>query len=243
MNNLGLDFSFAFSKWEVPSIIIPGTELWPDGITPRYVMHVPTGDKYWNEGKWLLRLKSFALLLGTPLVKICAVAVAFFKVLSLHALWSTIGDGKPYDLGARLISFGKDLGRGVKSLIAIPIFELAALYGIFNPYDGRRMYGMLEVTLCRNPSTFSPVVLTLPGKEEIKALFKKLNEVVPEFSGVSAAAGELVLPTKETKSRSIYVLVKHVARAVTGQRFLAPCFQANPQAHFGGGDPNVRNAF
>jgi hypothetical protein len=51
---------------------------------------------------------------------------------------------RQYSFQERLKDAGKDLLRVVTTPIALVGLELAAIYGIFNPYDGRKLYASIE---------------------------------------------------------------------------------------------------
>lgn len=51
---------------------------------------------------------------------------------------------KEYNLKGRIISAGGDLLRIVATPISLIGLELSAIYGIFNPFDGRKLYASFE---------------------------------------------------------------------------------------------------
>jgi len=51
---------------------------------------------------------------------------------------------KPYSFNASLKEAGKDLLRIFTTPIAYVGLELAAIYGRFRPYDGRKLYATIE---------------------------------------------------------------------------------------------------
>jgi len=105
-----------------------------------------TGRKYFNEPKNTVRLKCLSLIFGTPFVHpIAAVVNALYRLFLLVTFvhfWKPL-KGERASLKNRASEAGKDILR----LFATPLLAalpLAALYGVFCPYDGRKLYATIE---------------------------------------------------------------------------------------------------
>lgn len=122
--SIPVDFSLV-NTWKVDT----EGEKWADG-TPKFITDKKMNQNYWNERPGLIRFKCFLLVLGTPIVH-------------LYTSLRNIGE-KIMDLFSGTIS-GKECAINIAAtLIAYPGRELAALYGIIRPYDGRKLYASFE---------------------------------------------------------------------------------------------------
>ena len=115
---------------------------------PMDIIDKTTGRKYLNESKGTVRLKCFFLALGTPLVHtITSIAVIAFRLLKLATLshfWMPKPEEKTYSIKNRLNDAGLDLIKIFAQPIGALGAELAAIYGVFKPYDGRKLYASFE---------------------------------------------------------------------------------------------------
>jgi hypothetical protein len=123
------------------------TWLWEDmGIPgePKYLIDKTTRRYYFNVSKDIIRCTCFILAIATPIIhavtEVANVAYRAIRLLSLYHFWK---DTKQSQRG-RMTDAGYDLLRLVSAPIAYVGLELAAIYGIFNPYDGRKLYSTLE---------------------------------------------------------------------------------------------------
>ncbi len=124
-------------------------QRWSDG-DPKHLIDMSTGRKYWNESKSCVGFKCFLLTLGTPIVHSIAslanVAYRIVKLISFSHFWITKGSEKSYSFKERLKDAGKDLVRVITAPIVLVGLELAAIYGMFTPYNGRKLYASIERT-------------------------------------------------------------------------------------------------
>lgn len=115
---------------------------------PQWIIDDTTDAPYLNESKDLVRLKCFALIFGTVIQTIAAILKALlFLIVFATGLFSNdaicryLWPDSPDDLGA---NFGKSFVK----ILAIPFYSTAlavtAVYGLFNPYDARKIYSGLE---------------------------------------------------------------------------------------------------
>lgn len=115
---------------------------------PKFIVDQTTNRRYFNETRGIVRFKCFLLTLGTPFVHpIASIANVAYRVLKLATFshfWANKDGETKYNFKARLANAGKDLLRIVATPFSIVGLELAALYGIFRPYDGRKLYASIE---------------------------------------------------------------------------------------------------
>ena len=121
---------------------------WRKSNAPMYVIDQSTGKKYWNESKHILRLKCLALALGTPIVHLIGtmvtVAYKIARLVTFSHFWEKKEGEKSYSFKERAKDAGKDLLRVAASPIIIASLELAAIYGMVKPYDGRKLFASIE---------------------------------------------------------------------------------------------------
>ncbi|NGX42301.1 MAG: hypothetical protein K940chlam7_00579 [Chlamydiae bacterium] len=117
-----------------------------EGGKPANLIDETTGRKYGNESKGCVRFKCALLTLGTPLVHAIAaplnVAYRILKLISFFHFWKP-QEGN-YSFKARALDAAADLLRVVGTPIALLGLELSAVFGIFTPYDGRKLYASFE---------------------------------------------------------------------------------------------------
>lgn len=120
---------------------------WGYGVQePQYIIDQSTGRRYFNESKGIVGYKCFLLTLGTPFVHLPAafinLAYRIAKVVSGSHFWAAASHTTTFK--ARLTEAGKDLLRIVAAPLALVGLELAAIYGMGRPYDGRKLYATIE---------------------------------------------------------------------------------------------------
>ena len=142
------DFNIFDTTWKE----LKNGEKWPNGA-PKYLVDMSTGDmktgrKYWNESKDLVSFKCLLLILGTPIYHFMAsllnVAYRIVKLVSFFHFWVDKEGEKSYSLKERFKDAGQDLLRIVVTPIAIIGLEFTAIYGVFSPYNGRKLYASIE---------------------------------------------------------------------------------------------------
>ncbi len=116
--------------------------------TAKFIIDMSTNRRYLNEDRGTVRIKSFLLTLGTPIVHsvaaICNVAYRTLKILTLSHFWMEKEQEKSYNFKERLVDAGVDFLKIVEIPLAMIGLELSAIYGIFRPYDGRKLYASIE---------------------------------------------------------------------------------------------------
>lgn len=65
-----------------------------------------------------------------------------FKLISLSHFW--VKKSEKCDFKSRLKDAGKDFLRIIAQPVTLVGLELAAIYGLFRPYDGRKLYASFE---------------------------------------------------------------------------------------------------
>jgi hypothetical protein len=111
-----------------------------------YLLDMTTGNRYWNEPKGVVGTKAFLLALGTPIVHAIALTIQVFaSALKLITLWHFWGHtGEKETLKEKLLHAGADFLKIAAAPLALAGLELSAIYGIFRPYDGRKLYASFE---------------------------------------------------------------------------------------------------
>lgn len=113
-----------------------------------YIIDEPTGRKYLNESTTCVQIKCGLLIIGTPFLHIIPVianiAYRTLKIVSLSHFYTKKEQELEYNFKARCIDAGSDLARLIATPFSIPALELAAIYGLFRPYDGRKLYASTE---------------------------------------------------------------------------------------------------
>ena len=116
---------------------------------PMFLIDRSTGRQYINESENVVRKKCVYLTLGTLFVHaitgIINIAVRILMLGSFAHFW--LHKEEKYDFTGRLWDAGKDLVRIVATPFAIAGLEFAAIYGIYSPYDGRKLYASIERAL------------------------------------------------------------------------------------------------
>lgn len=122
--------------------------VWSDTKEPAYLIDESTGRQYWNESKKTVRIKSLLLTFGTPFVhgfaSVWNIARRIINLVTFYHFWTPKEGQKSYNFIKRLKDAGDDLLKIATQPLALIGLELAAIYGIFNPYDGRKLYATIE---------------------------------------------------------------------------------------------------
>ena len=104
--------------------------------------------EYFNDNEMDIRIKGVALAIGTPFIHPIAivhnVAYRLLRTITLSRLWVEKEGETSYELRARLQDVGSDLLKIVAAPIALVGLELAALYAIVSPRDGKKLYATIE---------------------------------------------------------------------------------------------------
>lgn len=129
------------NKWKEDET---GTK-WQDGGCT-HIIDQSTGHRYLNQSKSCIRIKCLLLSIGTPIVHAIAsivnIAYRIAKLVSFSHFWMPDKDSSSFK--DRLKDAGKDLASIITQPLALVGLQLAAVYGIFNPLDGRKLYASIE---------------------------------------------------------------------------------------------------
>jgi hypothetical protein len=110
-----------------------------------YIIDSSTGRKYLNEDQGVVGFKCFLLSLGTvPVHIIASVFKVSYHAFKAVACFFDIRNESSYNLKARLSDCAHNLKAIAMTPAVIALLELSALYGIFSPYNGRKLYASLE---------------------------------------------------------------------------------------------------
>lgn len=109
-----------------------------------YYTDLSNGDRYNNDDPHVIRFKCLLLALATPIVHAISLVVnlanRIAKIISFAHFWYPSSQS----FTERSWSFGKDVLRVAFTPIIYLGLELAALYGLILPNDGRKLYATLE---------------------------------------------------------------------------------------------------
>ena len=116
---------------------------------PRFIVDGATNKKYLNEDLKIIRIKCFLLTLGTPVVHsiaaLYAIASKTLKIATFyHFRKARATEPQRPKISTALKATGIDLLKIVAAPLAWVGLELAAVYGIFRPLDGRKLYASIE---------------------------------------------------------------------------------------------------
>jgi hypothetical protein len=98
----------------------------------------------------LQKLVAVQNFIGHPFASVFNIAYRIFKLVTFSHFWvekkSEVNESgeREYNFKARLTDAGQDLLRIVATPVAIIGLELVAIYGLFRPYDGRKLYASIE---------------------------------------------------------------------------------------------------
>jgi hypothetical protein len=135
-----------------------------------YLKDEGSGTSYPYIEKKDMRMKFLALSIATPLahlfLSITNVAYRSLRLLSFYHFWKQ-ADG-PYSFKARLSDTGKDLFKIIAQPLAFLALEAIAIYGLFSPWDGMKLYHHLEAVQYDRPFlsqllNFAPI--PVPSKD------------------------------------------------------------------------------
>lgn len=132
------------NNWKLDSI----GPFWSNGREPKFLVDQSTHRRYFNESKGVVRFKCFLLTLGTPFVhpvaSIVNVAKKIVKLVTFANFWMHKDKEPKYIFKSRLADTGIDLLKIIATPFSLVGLELASLYGLVRPYDGRKLYATIE---------------------------------------------------------------------------------------------------
>jgi hypothetical protein len=133
---------------------IPSEYMCMGNPEPEYIIDKSTGRKYWNEETSSIRFKCFLLCIGTPVVHFVAsivnvaaqvvnIAKSFFTPKKEQANLDEKSNFLPKNkLNISVVD--KAIFKITRQPFALITLELSAIYGIFKPLDGRKLYASIE---------------------------------------------------------------------------------------------------
>lgn len=141
---------------------------------PKYIVDLKTGKKYLNESPKVIRFKCFWLTLGTPLVHTPAglvnVAIRTAKVFSGYHFWKS-------NQCKNRSECIKEVKLDVLKVLAQPAITIglegAALYGIFKPYEGRKIYSAFETIAYEDIFRLAPCFRAEPASHLFRGSIDK----------------------------------------------------------------------
>ncbi len=104
-----------------------------------------TGDMYWDEYPITIRGKAICLAIGAPIVHVIAavlsIAVSIFRIIGSLLRIMLIQEGS---LEEDLYTIGYCVGKILTAPLVVCALEISAIYAIFSPYNGRKLYASFE---------------------------------------------------------------------------------------------------
>lgn len=139
VNIVAKDFC-VFNKWRVDH----QSERFYDG-QPRHLIDESTGRRYLNEDKLVVGFKCFLLTIGTLPVHLIASSIKVLQC-AFNAVFAFIQPAPHtgYNLKNRISDSLLNIAKIVIAPTVIALLEVSAVYGIFSPYNGRKLYASLE---------------------------------------------------------------------------------------------------
>lgn len=138
MNICANDFKI-FNQWDIDH-----SRFYADG-SPMYLIDRSTGKQYLNEDTSVVRFKCFLLTLGTiPVHLIASVFKVASQAFQAISCFFAPNQGASYNLKSRLIECGTHLLTIARTPFAIALLELSSIFGVFSPYNGRKLYASFE---------------------------------------------------------------------------------------------------
>ncbi len=126
-------------------------EKWADCDVPKWI-YDPTAQRiYLNDSKGVVRFKCLALAAASPLVhpvaSLFAQCIALAKIVSFYPFWcedllEVDSNGK--DFSIRITRYFVEVIRLIFAPLVVLMLCSSALYGIYAPYDGRKLYASWE---------------------------------------------------------------------------------------------------
>lgn len=128
-----------FNQWEIDR-----SALYADG-SPKYLIDRSTGKQYLNEDTSVVRFKCLLLTMGTIPVHLIAsiVKVANDAIKAISCFFAP-NQSANYNLKSRLNECGNHLLAIARAPLFIALLELSSIFGVFSPYNGRKLYASLE---------------------------------------------------------------------------------------------------
>lgn len=165
-----------------------------------YIEDQITGELYLDEPQHSVAFKSFLVALATPLYTIAKMSWHTFKTpleMSGIALHSIAPIGQLFysgnfceaakDTQRAFVQIFEVFGTGLFEIVKAPLFalgcELAALYGIFKPYHGRKYEALIENAWQQGSSHKLDFrnINAREGESCLKAFFKDIQESRPFY--------------------------------------------------------------
>lgn len=130
-------------KWRQSIFCMEGNE------TSQFIIDDTTGDKYLNQHPVLVSIKCGAAAIATPVVHTIGIPInVIYRVIRIVATCKYLHEAyenDKKDIQSYCVKeISKDILRIVVSPLILLILEIAALYGIFSPNDGKKVYANVE---------------------------------------------------------------------------------------------------
>lgn len=123
-------------------------EVYDNGC-PMYIIDQSTGKHYLNSSEKGIRFNCIVLsLLGVPICHTISMvghtAYRIGKIVTGAHFWITKENERDYSLKERGLEAMEDLVKIVSAPFVLCALEASAIYGLFRPFDGRKLYASFE---------------------------------------------------------------------------------------------------
>jgi len=117
-----------------------------DGGEPVFYHLDMSSDKIYSyQSPKCLRYKCVALLLWTVIAHVIKIAKRVFDVATLYCFCSHDDHSRSrYSLKERVTNLIQDPLKTLATPLLVILLEISAFYGVFNPFDGRKLYATVE---------------------------------------------------------------------------------------------------
>lgn len=116
---------------------------------PQLIQNGRTEKLYFNDDRWTIRGKGALLIVGVPIIHsvllVQNIAERVVRIVTFSHFWRDVPEENGhYSLCGRVCALSADVLRIALAPIALVGMELAAIYMVFNPLDGKKIYAAIE---------------------------------------------------------------------------------------------------
>ncbi len=127
---------------------------WKDSDEKALLVDQTTGNRYLNISENTLRACSAIVVVVSPIIEAIAIVANVIDLASftLYLIKGPNANTADYFI-AKIVNVGIRLLKIASAPISLVALELAAIYGLFRPHDGRKMYEIISRVSIDNLST------------------------------------------------------------------------------------------
>lgn len=139
------------NQWQVEELG-KTTETWHNyGVKAKFIVDQTTGKRYLNQSTINIRTKCFALSFVTLFLQ-----PILFTINAIAHIYDSCVKLAHGEVKKGFLEIAKTIGRIILFPFTLIALEFAALYGVFNPYDGRKLYASIERVGLGGPIFLAP---------------------------------------------------------------------------------------